>query len=162
MAFLKWEAMSYHSDFENSWATIDDLYDRYGEEFVDKLSIRRNWNAELEDYVADESKSNMTRVQILALEDAKELLKSRMSLHFQKIEWLDTYLFYAVKQFHIRLTIETLKNGGDCSCCQCLEDLSTLLGGDICNDTICLPKKKSFISASKAHFKCDHHGGCGC
>lgn len=152
--------MSYEVDCpQNSWANISDLYDRFGEEFVDKLSIRRSWNDEIQDYVADESKTNMTRVQILALEDAKALIKEKLSRCFNNISNLDKHVFGSVKQMHIKLTIETLKSGGDCRGCECVSSIDDLCQG-VCDNGKCLEKKSTFISVSKAKFKCE--GSCGC
>lgn len=156
--------MSYPCDSnKNSWATICDLYDRYGEEFVDKLSIRRNWDDSVSDYVADESKESMTRVQLLALDDARSILKEKISIFFLKLNLLDKYEFNSIKQWHIKLTIEALKKGGDCRGCDCLSDFDEFLKGPICNDNFCLERKGTFFSISKANFKCDRcKGSCCC
>lgn len=152
--------MSYNEDCpQNSWATISDLYDRFGEEFVDKLSIRRKWNDVLGDYVADESKSSMTRVQLLAIDDAKALVKEKLSRCFTDVRRADKEVFSAIKQVHIKLIIETLKNGGDCRGCECVSSIDSLCSG-VCNDDSCLTKKTTFISVSNPKFNCEEDCGC--
>ena len=158
--------MYYCSDEQTSWANIDDLYNRFGEEFVDKLSIRRVYNTEVESYVADETKEGFTKVQILALCDAKALILEKLSCKFSGLKSLDTNIFPAIKQWHIKLTIEALKIGGDCRSCVCVEDLNKFIDcGSICNDKgECLVSKKTFIKVSHAHFECEckSAGCCGC
>ena len=150
----------------STWATPEDLYERFGDEFVDKLAIRRKWNSEIEDYVADESDEGKLAVIELALEDAKQLLLQKLSCLYGELTLLedDTYAFTSILQWHIKLTIETLKIGGDCYACACIGDLDKFLGcGTICTpDGVCLPGLNTFISASVAHFKCECHGRCGC
>jgi len=53
-----------------TWATIQDLYTRFGDEFVDKLADRRKWDAIIQAYVADQSKTNRDEVIQTALDDA--------------------------------------------------------------------------------------------
>lgn len=154
-------SFEYCGNSENSWATINDLYDRFGEEYVDKISIRRNYDPDLENYVADESKEGKTKVQLLALCDAMELLKSKLRNRYRGLAKLDTMYFYAVKQWHIKLTIQALKNGGDCASCECVAEICEEMKNPICNDTTCLEGTKTFISASVAKFDCDFKK-CGC
>lgn len=144
----------------NSWATINDLYDRYGEEFVDKLSIRRSWDDGLGMYVANESKESMTRVQILALDDAKALLMEKISSLFVGAERLNDVEFYSIKQWHIKLAIETLKKGGDCKGCDCLGDIDEFLKGKICSEKGCLEKRTTFFQVYGGKLKCE--SSCGC
>lgn len=149
------------SDSNSSWANINDLYDRYGEEFIDKLSIRRNFNEVIQEYVADESIENKTRVQSLALCDARDMILSMLSPNFSNLKELDIKKFHAVKLWHIKFTIELLKQGGDCATCKAeFEDF--IKSNKICSDTICLSKKTTFISATKAVFDCEIKSGCGC
>lgn len=156
--------MSYCSDEKTSWASISDIYDRYGDEFVDKLSIRRKYDTEVQSYVADETKEGLFKVQMLALCDAKDLILEKLSCKFSSLELLDTNNFPSIKQWHIRLTVETLKAGGDCRACACIEDLNKFVDcNSICDDTgVCLKSKKTFISASTPVFKCECKGGCRC
>lgn len=155
---------AYCEESSSSWATIQDLYDRFGEEYVDKLAVRRNWDAELKMYVADETEAGKFKVLCLALQDAKNLLIRKLQCQYTDIAALSTSVFPAIKQLHIQLTIETLKNGGDCSSCACNTDIDKYIDcGTICNDAgECLVSNKSFISASEAHFHCECKGHCGC
>ena len=131
----------YCSDESTSWASIGDLYDRYGEEFVDRLSVRRNYDTEVGSYVADETKEGFTKVQILALCDAKALILEKLSCKYTGLKQLDTVSFPSVKQWHIKLAVETLKIGGDCRACACVEDIVKFSEcGSLCyEDGICLP-----------------------
>lgn len=150
---------------ESTWASVSDLYDRFGDEFVDKLSTRRVFDTELNSYVSDESPQGRLRVISLALCDAKQLIKDKLRCVYKNVELLDSHLFYGLKQWHIKLTIETLKAGGDCYSCACLTDLDSYVKcGSICTDDgLCLEKKTTFISASEAVFCCEKKGeGCGC
>ena len=147
-----------------SWANIDDLYSRYGEEFMDKISTRTIYDSEVSNYVADESTEGRFKVICLALCDAKEFIRTKVSCKFGNTQLLDTASFAAIKQWHIKLTIETLKLGGDCSGCACVVDLDAYLGcARICTDSgVCLPSLKTFFSMSEARFSCECHGGCRC
>lgn len=157
----------YYCDSEtSSWATIDDLYARYGEEFIDKLSIRRYYDTEVGSYIADETKEGFFKVQSLALCDAKALILEKLSCKFSSLKQLDTTSFSAIKQWHIKVTIETLKAGGDCRACACMEDLVKFTEcSSICNDDgICLPSKKTFINVFRDPFECgcESKGCCSC
>lgn len=158
--------MYYCSDEQTSWANIDDLYNRFGEEFVDKLSIRRVYDTDVQSYVADETKEGFFKVQSLALCDAKALILEKLSCKYTGLKQLDTVSFPAIKQWHIKLTIETLKIGGDCRACACVEDIVKFTEcGSLCNeDGICLPSKKTFISVTRDPFLCEcrSSGCCGC
>lgn len=156
--------MSYCSDEKTSWASISEIYDRYGDEFVDKLSIRRKYDTDVQSYVADETKEGLFKVQMLALCDAKDLILEKLSCKFSNLELLDTNNFPSIKQWHIRLTVETLKAGGDCRACACIEDLNKFVDcNSICDDAgVCLKSKKTFISVSTPVFKCECKGGCRC
>lgn len=147
----------------SSWANVDDLYSRYGAEFIDKISTRTVYDSETGSYIADETVEGRFRVTSLALCDAKELIVRKLMCKFGKVNLLDTTFFPSIKQWHIKLTIETLKIGGDCSGCDCVKDLDAYLDcGSICNEEgLCLSSKKTFFSISKAKFPCEE-GGCGC
>lgn len=147
-----------------SWATTDDLYDRFGDEYVDKLATRRNWNEASEMYVADENDEAKEKVLCLALCDAKSLLLQKLQCKFADVSPLETANFPGIKQLHIKLTIQTLKAGGDCSGCECNEEIDKYIAcGTICTDDgICLVSSQTFISATEAHFKCECQGHCGC
>ena len=153
----------YCENENTSWATVDDLYARCGEEYIDKLSTRSNYDHELGTYVADETKEGRFRVTALALCDARDLLKRKIACKFGKVELLDSKVFSAIKQWHIKLTIETLKAGGDCSGCACVTEIDQYLDcGVVCSDDgACLPSNKTFFSISKSKFPCEG-GGCGC
>ena len=143
-----------------SWATINDLYDRYGEEFVDKLSVRRVWDDETGHYLADESKESMTRVQCLALDDARALLQEKISSKFKDIARLDREEFFSIKQWHIKLTIETLKKGGDCQGCECITEIDKFLEGKVCSNKGCLPKVGTVVQVYSDKLKCEGSKKC--
>lgn len=143
-----------------TWATIQDLYTRFGDEFVDKLADRRKWDESIQAYVADQSRENRDLVIQTALDDAKALLKQKLSCAYQNISILDEQTFSCITQWHIQLTISVLKAGGDCVGCKC-EGLDDFLKcGSICSDDgTCLVSKSTFFSVSIAHFPCE---SCGC
>ena len=149
-----------------SWATVDDLYARYGDEFMDKLGTRRVWDADLETYVADESDSSRRAVIQLALDDAQAFLLYKIACKFSGVEVLSTELFNIVRSWHAKLTIETLKIGGDCTnCTECNTAFDSFLEcGKICNSdgTNCLASNKTFISATEYKSDCECMGSCGC
>lgn len=151
---------------ESTWATEEDLYSRYGDEFIDKLAIRRNWDEDEQQYVADESDEAKEAVIALALCDAQNLIIQKLSCLYSNVDILNEYLFGALKQWHIRLTIETLKNNGDCMGCSCVVDLDKYIAcGSICSDEgVCLSSSSTFLEATEAHFKCECNcsGGCCC
>lgn len=146
-----------------TWAVIQDLYARYGQEYVNKLGIRRNKNEEAGRYVASESQEEIDAVLNIALEDAKQLVLQKLSCIYSDYLKVNSLNFPYVKQWHIRLTIEILKVGGDCTQCDCEKFDEFLKCNKICTDDgICLVSNKSFISASKAVFECECHGRCSC
>lgn len=151
---------------DTTWATADDLYDRYGDEFVDKLAVRTVWDQDSGRYVADESTEGKLKVIGIALCDARQLMKQKLSCYYSNVDVLEEHLFYSLKQWHIELTIQTLKKGGDCMGCDCVKDMDQYFQcGSICSeDGICLTSKKTFISASVAKFDCECNckGGCCC
>lgn len=157
--------MAYCSGIESTtWANVDDLYSRFGAEYIDKLSTRTIFDSATGSYISDESTEGRFLVTATALCDAKELLRSKIMCRFGKIEKLDTDIFPAIKQWHIKLTIETLKANGDCYGCACVSDIDKFLDcGRICNEngSYCLPSNKTFFSVSKAKFPCES-GGCEC
>lgn len=143
-----------------SWAEIEDLYIRYGEEFVDKLAIRNVWDEDVQSYVADESDENKELVLQTALDDAKALIQNKLACLYQDYILVETLEFESIKQWHIRLTIETLKIGGDCTSCACIGDLDKFLCGAICTeDGVCLVGLSTAFSVSEAFFCCEL--GCG-
>lgn len=157
---------SVYCDSLSTWASADDLYARFGDEYVDKLSIRRIWDNTIEQYVADESFEGREKVLNLALCDAKTLLKQKISKCFDGVDLLDENIFPAIKQWHIKLSIETLKVGGDCfACVDCNKSFDEFCEkSSICTDDgICLTAKNTFISVSTPDFVCDKHlKGCKC
>ena len=149
----------------STWATPQDLYIRYGDEFIDKLSIRRVWDTYHNEYLADESYSGIQTVLETALRDAEAVLKQKISCCFGNVQLLDQHTFSAIKQWHIKLTIAALKKGGDCyACIECQEFEKYCSCSTICSDEgICLPNKKSSISVSKEVFECERClGRCKC
>lgn len=152
----------YSEEPTNSWATVEDLTSRYGQEYIDKLSTRTVYDADVGSYVADETSEGRFRVLSLALSDAKELIKRKVSCIYSNSNLLENNLFPALKQWHIKLTIETLKIGGDCSACACNEDLDKFLScGNICTeDGQCLTSNKTFWKVSKADWPCEGGGCC--
>ena len=150
--------MSQEYTYSNSsWATLNDLYDRFGEEYIDKLSIRNNYDESLEDYVADESRTNMIRVQLLALDDARDLILNKVNAVFKNAHLFNTMIFPFIKQWHIKLTIGFLKRGGECS--SCIEEFDENLKTSVlCSGNVCLEKRTTFFYASEYKSKCDR--GC--
>ena len=149
-----------------SWATVSDLKARFGDEYMDKISTRRKWNSTVEDYVADESASGRNAIIQLALDDAKAYLTYKMSCLFGNLDLLATNDFKIVLAWHIKLTIETLKIGGDCTACtECNAAFDEFLKcGKICDaNGVCLSSTKTFFSITEAVFCCELQGrGCGC
>lgn len=148
-----------------TWALIEDLYARFGDEYVDKLAVRRKWDETIQDYVADQSEEARTEVLELALEDAKALILQKLSCLFSGLENLETSDFPAIKIWHIKMTIEVLKKGGDCTACDCAALDEFLKCGSVCTeDGVCLSKKSTFITVSDSQFPCEcfPKGCCSC
>jgi len=142
------------------WAIKEDLYARYGQEFVTKLAIRRNWDATLQDWVADVSELNVGAVVNLALEDAKNLILQKLNCLYSNVTLLDTINCPVLKIWHIKLAIEVLKAGGDCTACDCKTFDEFLSCNKICDENgNCLISNKSFITVSDSCFPCE---ACGC
>ena len=146
-----------------TWAAKEDLYARFGQEFINKLAIRRNYDEETESYVASEDDESIENVLNTALEDAKTLILGKLSCKFANFQIVNTMDFPSIKQWHIKMTIEVLKQGGDCTACDCTK-LDEFLCTNICTeDGFCLTSIKSFISVSKPHFPCEAcKGDCKC
>lgn len=147
---------------ETTWATIEDLYRRFGDEYVDKLAVRRVFDESVQSYVADESQEGKEMVLELALCDAKNFLKQKIACCYENVSLLDEYVFTAVKNYHIKLTIDTLKAGGDCyACTECIKSFDDFCScNSLCStDGTCLSSKKTFLSVSDSEFPCE---GCGC
>lgn len=153
-----------YSGDSSSWANVNDLYDRFGDEFVDKLATRNKYDTEVKRYIADESTEGRFKVIALALCDAKALIIRKLKCKYSNVSLLNSSAFPSIKLWHIKMTIETLKVGGDCSGCNCEELDKFIECGDICNEdeTVCLSSKLTFITASEAVFTCECHGGCSC
>lgn len=149
-----------------SWATVEDLYARYGDEFMDKLGTRRIWDEGLETYVADETDASRRAVIQLALDDAQSYLLYKIACKFIGSSILSTELFNIIKSWHVKLAVETLKIGGDCTACtECNTGFDAFLAcGSICNmdGSVCLTSSKTFISASEYVSDCECLGRCGC
>ena len=149
----------------STWANIDDFYSRFGEELVNKLGIRRNWDSTLQQYVASEDESEVEAVINIAIADAKALVQQRLRCKFGNLVSLDTNLFTPIKQWHMKMTIEVLKVGGDCMNCDCTKIDDWISKCDnVCadDDTVCLSSNSCFISATEYHSPCECHGACGC
>lgn len=150
---------------DSTWATIEDLYQRFGDEYVDKLAIRRVYDVDTDSYVADESPEGKERVLNLALCDARAHLKQKVSCCYGEVSLLDEHIFPSIKQWHIKLTIETLKVGGDCfACTECNKSFDDFCScNSICSeDGVCLPSKKTFISVSEQSKDCCKIERCKC
>lgn len=150
--------------FGGTWATAEDLYSRFGDEFVDKLAIRRKWDSDLQQYVADESDAGKEAVIELALSDAQSMLRQKLSCLYGNVYIIDETTFEPIKQWHIKLAIETLKIGGDCYACACNVDIDNYFKcGTICDaEGNCLSSRSTFISATEAVFPCECYGSCSC
>lgn len=147
----------------SSWATKEDLYARYGQEFMAKIALRRNWDEELNTWIASEGVHDIGSVINLALEDAKTLILQRISCFFSNYQKVINGNFPAVKVWHIRTTIDVLKANGDCASCDCKDLDNFLKCNSLCDENgICLNKKSTFISASVAKFDCECNGSCRC
>lgn len=143
---------------DSTWATIEDLYQRFGDEYVDKLAIRRVFDQDLDSYVADESDEGKEMVIALALCDAKNYLKQKIGCCYEEVTLLDDHVFPAVKNFHIKLTLDTLKVGGDCyACAECIKSFDDFCScNSLCStDGICLSSKKTFVTVSCPEFPCE-------
>ena len=153
----------YDCDETSTWADVGDLRERFGDEYIDKLATRRNFDSARGEYLSDETSTNRLRVITLALCDARELILRKLSCLYKNLYVLDKHFFHGIKQWHIKLAIETLKAGGDCSSCGCIADLDKYLEcGRICaDDGTCLESLKTFISVTSQKFPCEDEG-CGC
>lgn len=154
----------YDCETQTTWAMPDDLIARYGQEFMDKLSTRRKFDVELEQYVADESTEGRSTVLTNALCDSKNYIFAKIQCKYKNSDLVNTLNFPSIKHWHIKLTIEALKVGGDCSECACVSDLEKFLDcSPICSeDGQCLLSNKTFISATEAEFRCECFGRCRC
>lgn len=136
-----------------TWATKEDLVLRYGEEFVDKLARRRDWDEDAEMYVEDNSDERVNEVIEAALEDAKNWLTWKISCCFPIKAFNDLIIsgqsFSFVKRFHIKMTIIMLKDGGDCAeCKECQDEFSKFCE---CSK-LCTDEGECIVSKSKSRF----------
>lgn len=142
----------------STWIDKQGLYLRYGQEFIDKLAIRRDFDCEANDgdggYIANETRKRLDCIINVAIEDAKEWILWKISSCYSIVEFnkfLDEEKdFSFIKRFHIKLTITMLKFGGDCKeCDDCKEELSEICSTkEICTDDgICIPSKKKSVFA---------------
>lgn len=150
-----------------TWATIEDLYKRYGDEFMDKLSTRMDDNTSGDDYVANEDPLRRDEVIQLALDDARAILLQKINCCFKTDGKLvnPNLSFSGIFPWHIKLTIILLKQGGDCKDCDdCKEAFDDFCKcSSICSDEgDCLEKRGSAISVSEEKFKCDDIFKDGC
>lgn len=132
-----------------NWATEEDLILRYGEEFIDKLSLRNDFNETAEAYVANEDPARMQSVVQAALDDAKNWLLWKISCCFNLSDFNSLGDVSFIKKFHIKMTIIMLKDGGDCQeCKECQDEFA-----DFCNcGRICDNLGVCISSTSKSKF----------
>lgn len=150
-----------------TWATKEDLVLRYGQEYVEKLAIRRDWNEDAEAYVADESPERIDQVINAALQDAKDWLLWKISCCFNIVDFNALAEVSFVKRFHIKLTIIMLKDGGDCQeCKECQDEFSDFCScGSICDiNGNCISKPTiGLIAVEKMPRSClPQNYCCGC
>ena len=147
-----------------TWATKQDLYDRFGNEYITKLAMRRNWSEADQMFLASENTVDINKVVDFALEDAKALIQTKLSCQFLDASLVETIDFPAVKIWHMKMTIKVLEAGGDCAGCDCT-DLDKFICGRVCApDGTCLSSNVSAISVSTPVFECElcGCGGCEC
>lgn len=148
-----------------TWATKEDLYARFGDEVIDKLAIRSDWDKYDQSYVANESCKAKDQILDLALEDAKNLIIHKLSCIYSNYSLVQSEDFVCpvLKQWHIKTTFEVLKAGGDCSSCNCEKLDEFLKCNTLCSDGgVCLSRNSTFISASVAKFPCECGWNCKC
>lgn len=136
-----------------SWATKEDLCKRFGQEFVDKLARRRDYDRASETYVEDDSCTRMNEVIDLALQDAKDWMMWKISCCFPIKTFNELILagetFSFIKRAHIKMTIAILKEGGDCPACEeCKDDFSSFCA---CKK-LCSDNGECIIAISKSKF----------
>lgn len=142
-----------------TWAIKQDLYDRFGQEYMTKLAIRRNWDAINKMWVASEQDVDIAKIINLALDDAKALIQTKLNCQFTDASIVETTDFPAIKIWHMKMTIRVLEAGGDCAGCDCT-DLDKFICGQVCSpDGVCLSSAASVISVSVPVFECE---ACGC
>lgn len=148
----------------STWATKADLVLRYGQEYIEKAALRRDFNEDADDYVADESCDRINEVICAALEDAKEWLLWKISCSFNLADFNNLDDINYIKIFHMRLTIAMLKEGGDCEKCQ--KEFSEFCAcGQICDiNGKCITKTKiSLIAVEQMPKSClPQNVCCGC
>lgn len=147
----------------STWAIIEDLYSRLGEEYVNKLAIRNDWDEDTESYVANEDPEVIETRLNQALLDAKNLILQKLTCLYTNVELLDEENFPAILIWHVRTTVEVLKAGGDCTSCNCEQLDNFIKCNSICATSgVCLTSKKTFLFVSEAKFKCECMGVCSC
>lgn len=136
----------------STWTTKAGLYTRYGQEFIDKLARRRDFDPDAGEhgaYVENENCERVNQVICTAIEDAKTWILWKLSCCFdikefnRLLEEGDEFSF--IQTFHSKLSITFLKSGGDCQeCDECKEEISMVCScKQICSDNgICLPSTK--------------------
>lgn len=136
-----------------SWATKEDLEKRYGDEFVNKLARRRDWDEASGTYVEDNTDQRVDEVIELALEDAQDWLSFKISCCFSLKAFNDLIdagkNFAFLKRMHIKMTIAILKDGGDCAACEeCKDEFQKFCDcGKLCTDD-----GECLVSSSKSRF----------
>jgi hypothetical protein len=136
----------------STWVDRQGLYARFGEEFIQKLARRRDFDCDANDgdggYTENETKKRVECVIDLAISDAKEWMLWKISCNFP-INEFNALLnqdkdFSFLKSHHIKLTIAMLKTGGDCTECEaCQKEIGDILCDQICTDDgICIPSRK--------------------
>ncbi len=141
-----------------TWATKADLILRYGQDVIEKMALRRDFNEEADDYVANETPERIDQVIETALQDAKDWILWKISCCFSLSEFLNLGDVNYIKRFHIKLTIAMLKDGGECKDCDdCKEEFSEFCScGQICDvNGKCITKSKmSLIAVEKIEKSC--------
>ena len=108
-----------------TWAKRSLLEDRVGSERVLKLATRRVWNESLSTYVDDSSDEVTNKSIDQALESAKSWILFTVSCCYDSDRLLkninDGAIYPMLLEYHLRLTSDFLKWGGDCSECDSLK-----------------------------------------
>lgn len=145
-----------------TWATKEDLEIRYGQEFVDKLARRRDYDEDTETYVEDNTPERINEVIETALDDAKHWILWKIGCCYSSKAFNDLInlgqTFSYVKRIHIKMAIAILKDGGDCAGCkECQDEFSSFCAcGKLCSDEgeCLIPTSKSKFAVEKTDPSC--------
>jgi len=150
----------------STWVDRQGLYNRYGQEYIEKLARRRDFdpsaNGGSGGYVENTSSTRVNEIINIAIEDAKTWMLWKISCCFNIQDFnlllADNKEFSFLQRFHIKLTIILLKHGGDCAQCdECKAEISEVCScSEICTDDgICIPsRKRSKFSVEKTEPSC--------